>query len=131
MSTKTTKHRTIKYKDLDCIGELLAPWLAKMGATPNEHGWYPITTKLGVLLVRPIDDWVACQFRDGALDAAKKHFGITGIQQGRLNPYSGKWNWHPWDVVTKPYGTYTRNDLELLVMTMTDAIEELLEKVPA
>lgn len=52
-------------------------------------------TIIGPLHVRPMDDWLACRFIDVA--AAAKHFNVTAISEHRLNPYSGKWNWHWFD----------------------------------
>lgn len=57
-------------------------------ATPGEwHAWR-LDTRAGRLDVTPHPTWVACRFVDVA--AAKAILGTDP----RLNPHSGKWNWH-------------------------------------
>jgi hypothetical protein len=49
-----------------------------------------IDTLAGPLRVWPRGDYIPARFDDVA--RARAHFGIEFINQGRLNPYSGKWN---------------------------------------
>jgi hypothetical protein len=59
---------------------------------------YRIKTKLGALDVslHEGDDqpWLAAIWDD--VEKARVHFGVKKVlpQLNRLNPYSGKWNWH-------------------------------------
>jgi hypothetical protein len=66
--------------------------LHELGAV-NTGGWYPlqIETVAGALDLAPQDGWLACRFVD--VERAKSLLGCTW--GGRLNPVSGKWNWHP------------------------------------
>ena len=61
---------------------------------------FRIATKIGLLDVRLYDDrdgaWIAARWSDSK--AAAKHFGVKSFMSGdRLNPCSGKWNWHWWE----------------------------------
>ena len=62
--------------------------LQSLGATQG-NACYPwqLHTVAGVLRLRVMEDWLACRFDD--VERAKSVVG-----PGRLNPYSGKWNWH-------------------------------------
>ena len=86
------------------LAQLLNPWLSRHGPL-GEYERYTIQTKAGPLLVHVYDDWVACRFDDVA--RAKIHFGYMPGVNSRLNPYSGKWNWHTWDVSTEPQSKKT------------------------
>lgn len=60
-----------------------------MGATevPNHPDEYQLNTNIGILSIGIKDGWIACRFED--VEKAK------GANLGdRLNPFSGKWNWH-------------------------------------
>jgi hypothetical protein len=50
-----------------------------------------LPTICGTLHVTPYGNWIACRFYD--TDAAVAHFG-SDQAHGRLNRYSGKWNFH-------------------------------------
>lgn len=67
-------------------------WLIAHGATPSASiRMFRIDTILGPLYITAYDDWIACCFDN--VQAAKTHYGVTTLGS-RLNPYSGKWNWH-------------------------------------
>jgi hypothetical protein len=60
-----------------------------MGATevPTRPDEYQLNTNIGILSINIQDGWIACRFED--VGKAK------GANLGdRLNPFSGKWNWH-------------------------------------
>ena len=54
-------------------------------------GRMALQTICGTLHVTPYGNWIACRFYD--TDAAVAHFGYQPVH-GRLNPWSGKWNFH-------------------------------------
>lgn len=54
-------------------------------------GRMALQTICGILHVTPYGNWIACRFYD--VDAAVAHFGYDRVH-GRLNPCSGKWNFH-------------------------------------
>jgi hypothetical protein len=67
--------------------------LVELGGTPKEGAFRPtyvLGTIYGPLEVTPADDFIAARFEE--VDKAAKGFGVTGIFQHRLNPYSGKFN---------------------------------------
>jgi hypothetical protein len=61
---------------------------------------FRIMTKLGALDVSLHDDddqpWIAAVWDD--VERARAHFGVEktflAVTMNRLNPFSGKWNWH-------------------------------------
>ncbi len=88
---------------------------------------FQIETIIGRLDVTPIDDFIACRFDD--VEKAKKHFGITTIQQGRLNPFSGKWNWHWFEGVTyqsRPTKENVTKGIDKILADLVKEIEALL-----
>jgi hypothetical protein len=92
--------------------------------------WNPkfrIESVAGPLHVMPMDDWLACRFEDVA--AASKHFVIHTIQQGRLNPFSGKWNWHWFDHMPEYCQEPTRVNMEAGVDNMLEAFAAEVEKL--
>ena len=99
----------------------LSAWLRERGAMPDPTWGYAlaIQTKLGLLSVTPYEGWIACRFHDVTRAAA--HFGVTSITQQRLNPVSGKWNWHPH---ANTYGS-----LDAMVATFKGHVESLLPEV--
>lgn len=65
-------------------------FLQRIGATkPGEYREWNLDTSCGKLGVSVYDNWIACCFGD--VDKASAWFGR---KHGRLNGYSGKWNWH-------------------------------------
>lgn len=76
------------------IADDVRAWLLEQGAQrSNTIREFSIRTTCGVLHISPYDTWIACCFDDVA--AAKQHFPpVFGLGHDRLNPYSGKWNWH-------------------------------------
>lgn len=103
----------------------LAAWLARVGAVPAKPGAlyaYTVVTRLGPLRIHPGDNLIACRFDD--VKAAQVYFGVTRIGQDRLNPYSGKWNWHTSAV--KP----TQADLDALTQTFQAHVQALLPASP-
>lgn len=89
------------------LRDLVIPGLDKLGATVPPNAYNPdfqrrletVVGTLSVILCEEDGDWIACRFED--VEKAKQHFGIFNICQGRLNPYSGKWNWHCWEFMTR------------------------------
>ena len=73
---------------LDILGTLV-PDPGRMDEEPIE---YMVNTRAGALRVHVYDDWIACRFED----VAKAR---EVVRSGKLNPYSGKWNWHGLGVV--------------------------------
>lgn len=59
-----------------------------LGATPAEGNQYrfELTTSVGVLRLQSYGSWIACCF-----DEPRRALHVAGA---RLNPFSGKWNWH-------------------------------------
>ena len=64
--------------------------LQEIGATATQDCSYPwsLATRAGELRVAVYEHWLACRFYDVA--RAKTELG----SDRRLNPFSGKWNWH-------------------------------------
>ncbi len=93
-------------------------WLDAHGAEADKVWGYSrvLHTKLGPLSVTPYADWIACRFHD--VERAAKHFGVTRLGCDRLNPHSGKWNWHP----SKP----TYGSIDYLVHAFKAHVEALL-----
>lgn len=120
-------------KDLQShLAKTLAPMLVKIGArkVSEDREEYKIKTVVGELFISICDNWVHCCFEDVA--AARKHFGDHGFQC-RLNPCSGKWNWHWFDVdpkvlVEKPT---VKGHLKLLADTVWREIEDLTPEAVA
>jgi len=65
--------------------------LVRLGATQGGRYDMVLPTVAGPMYCTVYDDWLACMFDDVA--RAKQV-----VTSGRLNPFSGKWNWH----YTKP-----------------------------
>ena len=109
------------------LAKQLAPMLLKEGArkVSESREEYKIQTVIGELFIHIQSDFVHCCFEDVA--AARKHFGDHGFQH-RLNPCSGKWNWHVWDAnpnvldVEKPT---VKDHLKLLAEIVWREIEDL------
>ena len=69
--------------------------LRRLGAVecPEATG-YPFTllcTRGGPLHVHPLDTFIACRFEWPCIAVGR----VSGGLNERLNPCSGKWNWHP------------------------------------
>lgn len=86
--------------------------LLRHGATQEgSYGWQ-LTTRAGLLDIKPYDNWVACRFYDPAAAA-------TVIPCGSLNRCSGKWNWH----YTKP----TQLDADFLEKQFVALVDPVAE----
>lgn len=122
----------------------LVPWLEAHGAKPCSHGPgthvdYAIPTILGELRIHIYPDWIPTVFcyddrRKEALEPARKHFGVHNLSDAqckRLNPFSGKWNFHPWEFSAGGYSRkgYSEDVLYTLFIGFTKELEPLL--VPA
>lgn len=115
------------------LAKQLAPMLLKIGArkVSESREEYKIQTVIGELFVSIYDNWVHCCFDD--VEKAKAHFNITGINQGRLNPCSGKWNWH-WfhvqvDSTVKDWRKHTLSNLaEIVWREIEDLTPEAVAK---
>jgi len=73
--------------------------LAPFNPVKGEHRDWRIQTAIGPLEVTLYDKdgqgpWIACAFLD--VEKARLHFGVSPSDffKFRLNPYSGKWNFH-------------------------------------
>lgn len=56
----------------------------------DDREW-TLATKAGPLTLKAVDcEFIHCRFED--VEKAKDHLGHS--PNSRLNPYSGKWNWH-------------------------------------
>lgn len=80
--------------------EAMTAMLHRVGATPNPTGWYALRlhTLAGRLEISVLDGWVAARFIEP--DRAKALLSTDGdLGSSRLNPFSGKWNFHfgRWD----------------------------------
>ena len=78
-----------------CFVEAMTAMLHRLGAKPNSPGWYALRlrTVVGDLDISVFDDWVATRFADP--EAAKALLNPRGeLGSCRLNPFSGKWNFH-------------------------------------
>ena len=71
--------------------------ILRFNPTP-EHDGVVIQTKAGPLWCRIYEEgqpWIPCRFED--VEKARKHFGVSKnaiMGPQRLNPCSGKWNFH-------------------------------------
>jgi hypothetical protein len=114
------------------LAKQLAPMLLKEGArkVSESREEYKIQTVIGELFIHIQADFVHCCFEDVA--AARQHFGDHGFQH-RLNPCSGKWNWHVWDVQRDPdaVGNWRKNVLKNLAEIVWREIEDLTPKAAA
>ena len=114
------------------LSKTLAPMLVKIGArkVSDDREEYKIKTVVGELFIHIRDNWVHCCFEDVA--AARKHFGDHGFQC-RLNPCSGKWNWHHFDVDPKVLAEKptVEGHLKLLADTVWREIEDLTPEAVA
>jgi hypothetical protein len=83
------RKRTIKQTSAYRNGALTI--LRNAGAQVNEvsHRMYSLETTLGTLSISVWNSSIMCMFDD--VTRAKEHFGSS--PNGRLNPFSGKWNW--------------------------------------
>jgi len=75
--------------------DAMTAMLHRMGARPNPSGWYALClrTLAGDLEISVLDGWVAARFAEPEL--AKALLMLRGeLGSCRLNPYSGKWNFH-------------------------------------
>lgn len=94
---------------------------------------FVIETVVGQLVIRIFDDWVACRFLD--VEKAKTKFTISSCAGGRLNHFSGKWNWHWFDVAPydapKVYKFATAAHLDLLAEVVWREIEDLTPEAVA
>lgn len=80
--------------------QLVASMLTNLGAQPSKLGWYELEleTRVGTLLLNPLDGWLAARFDDVKRAAALLNPGNCWVN--RLNHHSGKWNFHFDDGVT-------------------------------
>jgi len=82
------------------LAERAAEWLTAIGATPEEPWYLVLETTVGRLLIHPSDNGTVgpgtmyCRFQD--VDRAVAKLTPTDLL-GRLNRYSGKWNFSYFD----------------------------------
>lgn len=90
--------RELTKKQQTRIRKLVCESLEGLGATKirveTKHSppEYAVWTKAGRLTIHPYGDWIACRFDDPK--AAAKVLNAKGMFDTRLNPCSGKWNFH-------------------------------------
>lgn len=65
-------------------------YLLAAGASEVGPLEYLLETTAGTLRVHVYDDWLACRFQD----VGKALAVLSGPSLGRLNRWSGKWNFH-------------------------------------
>lgn len=65
-------------------------YLVSKGATHDSFYRFQIETKAGRLYITPYENWIAACFAD--VERAKQLLGSS--LHGRLNPSTGKWNFH-------------------------------------
>jgi hypothetical protein len=93
---------------------------------------YEVQTIVGLLTIHVYDDWLACRFAE--TERPNAHFGVRYSDPCiRLNPYSGKWNWHWFECM--PHGTkWTKANKAkgsaLLLTTFQNAVDRILPDVP-
>lgn len=80
------------------VTALLVSMGAEVAAGPR--GSLVLQTRAGVLTATPYGDWVAMRFHD--VEAARRVLGTDF--SGRLNPYSGKFNWQGTNLMFTPVG---------------------------
>ena len=87
--------------------------LTRLGFQPlaDSDGAFVLDTPLGTLRATPYDDWIACRFEDVA--RAKQH--LAHGHADRLNPHSGKWNWHGDGLDADGHATQMINQFEFAV----------------
>ena len=101
MRLKKPSKKRVKWEQE--FNALVDAYMKEIGATMKEQAqpdfiiamgaeWI-VQTKAGPMKAMGYGNWVACRFDD-----AKRAFevlkAIPSIGTGRLNPYSGKWNFH-------------------------------------
>lgn len=70
------------------------PLLPLLDGTPHYDG-HVVKTKVGTLRVMPYGDWIACRFEEPArANLLYYRRSDPPLSAGRLNPYSGKFNFH-------------------------------------
>ena len=87
MKKATTKKRQGFYNSFK---QAVTEYLISKGAVAADFYEFQIETTLGLLHVTPFDNWIATRFDD--VDRAKAVLGSG--RDVRLNPCSGKWNFH-------------------------------------
>lgn len=73
--------------------------LARLGAVlVDPERWYPysLQTHAGELRISIDGDSLMCRFEDVPKAKEELYSSLYGLDD-RLNPYSGKWNWHGLD----------------------------------
>jgi hypothetical protein len=85
------------------VKDKVGKFLEKNNATKHDDRYF-VETKIGKLIITPYNDWIACYF-SGDLEPVRKHFGVYRLYVGcgRLNPYSGKWNFLVHEVMPKEW----------------------------
>lgn len=90
MTRRTTARRAF---DVAFV-EAMTVMLRRMGALPHDGGMYALRmdTRLGELQLSVYDGWLATHFTDP--ERAEAEINPCGLLGTRLNPHSGKWNFH-------------------------------------
>lgn len=73
--------------------------LARLGAVlvdPDRMYPYSLQTYAGELRISIDDDSLMCRFEDVEKAKEERYSRLYGLDD-RLNPFSGKWNWHGLD----------------------------------
>jgi hypothetical protein len=114
MQTKITK-RAARWQAQ--FAKTMTAYLAGVGAKPNSYNppEHTLLTRAGTLTVTVYENWLACRFLD--IQHAKRYLGDrTKDRDSRLNPHSGKWNFH----------FTTGTDLDICEATFRSELEPLL-----
>ena len=78
-------------KNEEALIKGISEYLISVGALPGEFGTFTLETNAGPLQITPLDGWVACKFKE-----VERAVDLLGSQS--INPHSGKWNWHYYNV---------------------------------
>lgn len=108
---------------------LLAPDLKLVEVPSNWRPTFTAQTICGPLTITPLDNFIACRFED--VEKAKAHFGVRDYDVGakRLNPFSGKWNWHWFEGAaykTRPSKAHVKAGIDAVLKTLTAEVEAIL-----
>jgi hypothetical protein len=126
---RTGKHEMLKAERAK-LSRLLIAFLESHGAVPRisgNHGQFfdghDLETTVGTLRVQALSDFIACRFAEPGR-ASLWYYGRDDLHpcqsHGRLNPYSGKFNFH-----------FGRTTAAEVMAEFTRAIQGILPSTPA
>lgn len=113
------------------LTNIFAEAIAKFNPLPEVDG-FAIPTKIGYLWCRIYEDgqpWIPARFDD--VDKACRHFGVSKndiMGSQRLNPCSGKWNWHMFQFAPRQK-RYVKKETREYSMKMIEAFTREVEEL--